>query len=136
MEFSFPTAQDMMVNSGDLLTRIVTALFGFEILAGTSLTTSALLVSFPRKSGLNLSAQVDGVMVTGGCFGRSVSFMIETLPSLFYSSAALSVVGRGCGGCGHGGGGRDIAGCDGVNGFWGCCIVVGLVADGHCFKTK
>ena len=128
VSFSLPVAQDRMVNSGDLSAQMVTALLGSDILVGKTLSTSALLVSSSRKSGLNLSAQVDGVMVTAGCFGGSVSFMMESSSSfLLFGSFA-----------GRGDGGGDISGCDGggVGGYWGCCIVVGLVADGNCSKNK
>ena len=51
-------------------------------------------------------------------------------------------VGRGgggrVGGSGEGAGDRDVGGCDGGEGggYWGCIIVVWMVADGHCFKNK
>ena len=62
------------------------ALFGSVMLAGMSLYFVA------QEIGADFFCQGGRVMVTDGCFGGSVSFMMESLLSFFCSSAAASVV--------------------------------------------
>ena len=65
---------------------MVSTLLGSVMLAGTSVSTSVLLISLLRKLGLDLSAQVDGVMITYGCFEGSVKIVAVIFYFLHYTT--------------------------------------------------